>query len=175
LDFTVNFIFEKNNFFDEEILFKSFVYDENTFEPIRANASVVIWKEGKNPSLKIKTKKIKSKKNLLKIFSFKFLSLNFNIFLFNIEGKSVEVKTTETTVPSFFDIFVAEESGEDKLPEIIQQSEFIRDELLTNSLELYLNILEDNNCDENEEEECCDEEPKEKSKNKKISVKNFIL
>jgi len=61
LDFTVTFHFEKNDFFDQETLFKTFTYDETTFEPVKANASVVNWKEGKNPSLKIKTKKIKSK------------------------------------------------------------------------------------------------------------------
>jgi hypothetical protein len=61
LDFTVNFHFDKNDFFNEETLFKTYVYDETTFEPVRANASVVNWKEGKNPSLRIKTKKIKSK------------------------------------------------------------------------------------------------------------------
>lgn len=62
LDFTINFHFDKNDYFTEETLFKNYVYDETTFEPTRANASVINWKEGKNPSLRIKSKKIKSKK-----------------------------------------------------------------------------------------------------------------
>ena len=60
LDFTVTFHFEKNNFFDHETLFKNYVYDKSSFEPISATASVVTWKEGKNPSIKMITKKIKS-------------------------------------------------------------------------------------------------------------------
>lgn len=60
LDFTVNFHFEKNEFFENEILFKTFVYDTNTFEPISATASTINWNEGKNPGLKLKAKKKKS-------------------------------------------------------------------------------------------------------------------
>jgi nucleosome assembly protein 1-like 1 len=61
LDFTVKFHFEKNDYFEEETLFKTFFYDVTTFETNKANSTVVTWKEGKNPALKIKTKKIKSK------------------------------------------------------------------------------------------------------------------
>ena len=61
LDFTVKFHFEKNDYFEEETLFKTFCYDATTFECNKATSTVVTWKEGKNPALKIKTKKIKSK------------------------------------------------------------------------------------------------------------------
>ena len=54
LDFTVTFHFEKNEFFDHESLFKTYIYDKSTFEPISATASTITWKEGKNPSNKIK-------------------------------------------------------------------------------------------------------------------------
>ena len=63
LDFTVNFHFEQNDFFDNETLFKTFVYDSSTFEPVSANVSTINWKEGKNPGLKLKAKKKKSKFN----------------------------------------------------------------------------------------------------------------
>jgi hypothetical protein len=155
LDFTVNFHFDKNDYFSEETLFKTYVYDEKTFEPIKANASVVNWKEGKNPSLKIKMKKTKSINLIYFIL----------IILFKLEGKSVETVRSETVVPSFFDIFVAEESGEDKVAELVTQSEFIRDELLANSLELYLDIFQDAHGHENEEEEYEDEPKGKKSNN----------
>ena len=60
-DFTVTFHFGKNEFFDHETLYKTYVYDKSTFEPISANASTITWKEGKNPGIKIKAKKKKSK------------------------------------------------------------------------------------------------------------------
>lgn len=66
LDFTVYFHFEKNEFFDEEILSKSFEYDKSTYDPIKATATVPTWKEGKNPAIKIKAKKQKSKEKKIK-------------------------------------------------------------------------------------------------------------
>jgi len=151
LDFTVTFFFEKNDFFDHETLYKSYIYDKQTFEPISANASVITWKEGKNPSKKIKVKKVK-------------------------KGKSIETKKTETDVPSFFDIFVAEESNANGESDIPSQAEFIRDELLLNSMEMFLDIQEsdDYSMDDEEEEEDDDEEDddtKKKSKKKGDSKK----
>lgn len=46
-------------------------------------------------------------------------------------------------------MFLPDQSGEEKIPMLVEQSEFIRDELLANSLELYLGIH--NECFENEE------------------------
>lgn len=61
LDFTVNFHFEKNDYFNEEVLFKTFIYDETTYEPYKAIASNINWKSGKNPGKKETTKRLKSK------------------------------------------------------------------------------------------------------------------
>jgi len=62
LDFTINFYFETNPFFEHTHLYKTYLYDTTTYEPIKATSSTVNWNEGKNPSIKTKTKKIKSKK-----------------------------------------------------------------------------------------------------------------
>merc|ERR1711879_547767 len=116
-----------------------------TYEPMSATASVITWKEGKNPTIKIKAKKVK-------------------------KGKSVETKKTEVTVPSFFDIFVAEKSNESGMSEITQQAEFIRDELLLNSLEYFLDIYEsedDYEDDEDEEDEDDEDEDGKEKKGKK--------
>jgi len=65
LDYTVNFHFEANPYFDETLLTKSFVYDTTTYEPSHASSSTITWKDGKNPTIKTKTKKIKSNKKFL--------------------------------------------------------------------------------------------------------------
>lgn len=66
LDFTINFYFETNEFFDHQKLSKTYIYDPDMYCPVSANATEIEWKEGKNPTLKIKTKKIKS--NKIKIY-----------------------------------------------------------------------------------------------------------
>jgi hypothetical protein len=61
LDFTVNFHFQSNPFFEHTHLFKTYNYDTTTYEPEKATSSTITWNEGKNPGVKTKTKKIKSK------------------------------------------------------------------------------------------------------------------
>jgi len=145
LDFTVTFHFEKNEFFDHDTLYKTFIYDKVTFEPMSATSTTIAWKEGKNPAIKIKAKKKK-------------------------KGKTVETEKKEITVPSFFDLFVPEESNKDGTSEICQQAEFIRDDLLINQLEYYLDIYEsedDFEDDEDEEDEDDEEEEGNEKKSKK--------
>lgn len=152
LDFTVTFHFATNEFFEHATLYKSYVYDKQTFEPISATSSVITWNEGKNPSKKTKVKKIK-------------------------KGKSIETKKTETNVPSFFDMFVAEESNANGESDIPAQAEFIRDELLLNSMEMFLDIQEsedydmDDEDEEDEEDEDGEEGAAKKSKKKGDSKK----
>lgn len=86
----------------------------------------------------------------------------------------METKKTETDVPSFFDIFVAEESVESEVSDIPTQAEFLRDELLLNSLEYFLDIYESeefDDDDEEEEEDDSDDDDKKKSKKKGDSKK----
>lgn len=62
LDYSVDFIFDKNEFFEHEKLSLHFSYDEKKFEPTKQTGTNIVWSSSeKNPSLKIKTKKIKSK------------------------------------------------------------------------------------------------------------------
>jgi hypothetical protein len=74
------------------------------------------------------------------------------------KGKTVETEKKEVSVPSFFDIFAAEESNVDGLSDLPQQAEFIRDDLLCNSLEYFLDIYESDEYDDDEEEEEDDED-----------------
>ena len=62
LDYSIEFVFDKNEFFDHDKLTLQFSYDEKKFEPIKQTGTHIVWSSSeKNPSLKIKTKKIKSK------------------------------------------------------------------------------------------------------------------
>lgn len=139
LDFTINFHFEANPYFDNLILTKTYFYDKTTYEPNKATSSTISWKEGKNPAIKIKIKKVK-------------------------KGKSIETKKIEETVPSFFDIFVGEENNDDGTSDIVNQSEFFRDSLLSNSLEYFLDIIES---DEYDGSECCEEDGEDDEEHEK--------
>lgn len=62
LDYSLEFIFDKNEYFEHEKLLLQFIYDEKKFKCIKRIGTNIIWlSREKNPSLKIKTKKIKSK------------------------------------------------------------------------------------------------------------------
>lgn len=65
----------------------------------------------------------------------------------------MEVKKTETKVPSFFDIFVKHEEGEEVNGELVAQSEFFRDELIRTSLEFFLDIISENSYESDEDSE----------------------
>ena len=60
LDLTINLHFEANDYFEQTLLTKTYIYDSSTYEPTKACSTVPTWKEGKNPAIKSKTKKTKS-------------------------------------------------------------------------------------------------------------------
>lgn len=145
MNFAVEFEFKDNEYFTPNILRKEYFYQEDrTLE--KAASTKVEWKSAdKNPGKKTVTKKVK-------------------------KGKSIETKTTENDVDTFFDIFV-DEKGEDILQD---EPEFIREELLQDALEYYLDIHPSehfgaDDYDEDEEDED-DEAPKGKGK----KVKNAL-
>jgi len=75
LDYTVEFIFNENEFFKDEKLTLEYIYDEKKFEPIKKVGKILNWSnKEKNPTIDIKTKKIKSNLN---IFTLKTLMMIF--------------------------------------------------------------------------------------------------
>ena len=61
LDYIIDFIFDKNEFFNHDILTIKFVYDDKKYEPQKQTGTNIIWfSSEKNPLLKIKKKKKKS-------------------------------------------------------------------------------------------------------------------
>jgi len=95
-----------------------------------------------------------------------------------IEGKSIETRKIEEKVNSFFDVFEDKEIVGDEFNDIAGEAEFFRDELIPNSLELFLDIVDDESEGEMEEiEEGEDQEDelepvkavtKDKKKGKKV-------
>jgi nucleosome assembly protein 1-like 1 len=142
LDYEVEFHFEKNEFFSEDILKISFLYDPKQFEPIKLIGTKISWNgKEKNPAVAlIKTKtKVNKKKSSKK----------------NEEEKEKE-KIKEEIVPTFFDIFVDNEIEIDEFNNIALYAEFFRDEFIPNALENYMDIFikkVNESLDENEEEE----------------------
>ena len=135
LDFTMEFEFKANDSFSNTLLTKTFYHDSKTDEVEKTVGCAISWtSQEKNPRIAIKNKKVK-------------------------KGKKIEVKKTETIVPSFFDIF-AEETKEDTTD---NQGTFFKDDLLPNSLEYYLNIMDDDDeeFEDDEDEEDEDEEDEE--------------
>jgi hypothetical protein len=115
LDFTMEFEFRPNEYFTNILLTKTFHHDEKTDDVEKTVGSSISWtSQEKNPRISIKNKKVK-------------------------KGKKVEIKKTETLVPSFFDIF-ADQTKED-FP--TNEGAFFKDDMLPNSLEYYLNIMDD--------------------------------
>ncbi len=70
LDYSLEFIFNKNEYFEHEILTLQFDYDEKKFEPTKRIGTNIKWSNAdKNPTLKPKSKK------LYIVFFYLFISL----------------------------------------------------------------------------------------------------
>ena len=131
-NFTIEFVFEKNDYFDKEVLSKEFIYEKDSMDKGKETKGTEIeWKsDEKNPTKKIVVKVIKKK-------------------------KTRETVTKEKEVASFFDIFnVSKTFKKDRMGlDASEQADFFKNDFLPNCLEYYLNILEINYDEDPEEEE----------------------
>ncbi len=150
-NFRVEFEFNTNQWFDETVLSKTYFFKPNTDEIEKTETVKPTWKSKElNPTLKIVTKKIK-------------------------KGKTSHAKTTEKKVPSFFDLFDVEEPKEEaEMMDMTssQEAGFFKEEFFANSLEFYLDLLDDEDdfddeCDEDDESDDGEGEPEDKKKKKK--------
>jgi hypothetical protein len=146
LNFVMEFHFTPNEYFTNTLLTKTFFYNEETEDVEKTTGSSISWTtQDKNPRIKMKNKKVK-------------------------KGKKVETIKQEEFVPSFFDLF-ADQSKEDYPSE---EGNFFKDDLLPNSLEYYLNIMDEpmeglDDFEEGEDEE--DEDDEDEGKKKKTAAK----
>ena len=146
LNFTLEFEFSANEFFTQTVLTKTYFYDATSEEVEKTTGCQINWSsQEKNPRVEIKTKKVK-------------------------KGKSVETKKVEKIVPSFFDLF-ADTDKEDQMSS--EEAGFWKDDFFGNSLEYYLNIIDEADMfgagedEEDEEDEDEDEDDNKKSKKAK--------
>jgi hypothetical protein len=108
--FSIEFCFKDNDFFHNNILVNTYVYNESSKEFSRLIGTSISWKSlEKNPGIMIINKKIK-------------------------KGQKDELKTTEYLVNSFFDFFVSQKKEQLNL----EVANFIRYDLIPNSLFYYL-------------------------------------
>merc|ERR1712151_107363 len=117
LDFTVFFHFEKNDYFEPELLYRTYTYDPVSYEPVKSNSSTIQWKsKDLDPTVHFKSKKKVS------------------------EDDDGEVNE------SFFRYFIDEEGGDDHIFQHLRthQSEFVRDDLVAFSMELFLDFFNKN-------------------------------
>jgi len=144
LDFILEFEFSANEFFTETILTKTYIYDAKTEEIEKTIGTEISWtSKDKNPRIKISNKKTK-------------------------KGKKIEMKTTETSVPSFFDIFANE------IKEDVNQDEatFFKEDFFPNSMEYYLNLIEDEIDEDDDMDEIDEEDDDDDSDNGKDKKKS---
>ena len=118
-NFKLEFHFERNEFFYNEIISKEYDYKDFDDEELEnCFSSEIDWKdESLNPTKKITKKKIKRK------------------------GKSKETKIIKKDVPSFFHIFQKEKND---LNKDFIEANFFKNDFLPNVLEYYLDIMEIN-------------------------------
>lgn len=138
MNFFVEFEFKPNDYFTNTVLKKEYFYLEDRSVD-RAESTQVNWTSpDKNPAKKKVTKKVK-------------------------KGNKIETKLQENDVDSFFDLFKNEKG------EVIMQDEpeFIREELLQDALEYYLDIHPSEHFGEEDEDEEDEDDDDGKPKGKK--------
>ena len=125
--FRVEFTFEPNDYMEETKLTKTFYFlDQDKDSLDKSEGTEIHWNgDDKNPTKKL------TKKNRKK-------------------GRVKETVTVKKDIESFFNIFNTKDSDLDK--ELVE-AHFFRNDLLENMLEYYLNIMEINYDDKDEDEE----------------------
>ena len=122
--FKVEFIFEENEFLEENIIYKTYHFQENEKENIEKSEGCEIkWKsDDNNPTIKTVIKRNKKMKEFV--------------------TKSVK---------SFFNIF--DNNDKDNLGKELVEANFFRNDFFENMLEYYLNIMEINYKEEPDDED----------------------
>ena len=159
-NFSLEFFFEPNNYFTNEVLKREFILDED-YDIKEIKSDEINWKSDEvNPTIEIKQKKVKNKRT-----------------------KMVKTITKKESVPSFFSSFrhfekkegdnkeaKDDEEEDEEGEELTIEDEYdlalqFKEEIIPYAIEYYLGIAEDeDDLGEDEEEE--EEEEEEKPKNK---------
>ena len=170
-DFTVEFIFKENEYFEPNILTKTYKIDEKD-DLISIDASKITWKnEDKNPTIKMKKKSIKKGKKVIKKNVKVKVDSFFNFFK-SFEKKNEKKNNNKSNSSSDSDSD-SENSENEVIEDFEDEVSFFKEDFFKNQLEYYLNIMEINDENDKEEdegddesEEGSDEETKGKKKGK---------
>jgi nucleosome assembly protein 1-like 1 len=163
-NFSLEFFFEPNDYFTNEVLKRNFILDED-YDIKEITSDEINWKsDDKNPTIELKTKKVKNKRT-----------------------KQVKTITQKVKVPSFFSSFKHFEKKEgenkdeknddddedDEGEELTIEDEYdlalqFKEEIIPYAIEYYLGIADDEDDlgPEDEEEEEEEDEVEKQPKNK---------
>lgn len=141
-DFKVDFIFKENEFFTPEILSKTYLYDKDAI--LKSSVGTEInWKsDEKNPTSKKVRKKVK-------------------------KGKKYIYENRVEKVDSFFSFF----SQTKDMTFLGDETTFFKEDLFTNQLEYYLDIISKTKHENNSEEDDLDEDYGQKNEKKEEEKK----
>lgn len=164
-DFTLLFFFEKNDFFDHEVLKREFVLSEDC-EIKEMTSTEIAWKSDEvNPTIEIKKKKLKNKKTKeIKTITKKESVLSFFTSFKNMAKKPEDDKKKDN-----------EDEDEDEEKEATIEEEYdialqFKEEIIPFAIEYYLGIADNEDYDDEEEEE--DEEDESEEEDVKPVSKN---
>ncbi|CAD8099330.1 unnamed protein product [Paramecium sonneborni] len=142
-DFKLRFEFNPNQYFENKVLEKEFIYNNEESElPYKCNGTKIIWKEGKNVTKAIKKKKQRNKKT-----------------------NQTRIIETEVKLKSFFKFFDDIPPAQTDKEEILKEEqigadleigEAIIEEIIPQSLTYYLDLKDDE--DELDEEDDQDDQ-----------------
>ena len=162
-NFSLEFFFEPNDYFTNEVLKRNFILDED-YDIKEITSDEINWKsDDKNPTIELKQKKVKNKRT-----------------------KQVKTITQRVKVPSFFSSFKHfekkegenkddknEEDEDDEGEELTIEDEYdlalqFKEEIIPYAIEYYLGIADDEDDlgAEDEEEEVEEDEVEKQPKNK---------
>ncbi|CAD8098726.1 unnamed protein product [Paramecium sonneborni] len=144
-DFKLRFEFNPNQYFDNKVLEKEFIYNnEESKLPYKCNGTKINWKEGKNVTKTIKKKKQRNKKT-----------------------NQTRIIETEVKLKSFFkffdDIAPAQTDEEEiiieeKIEADLEIGEAIIEEIIPQSLAYYLDLKDDEDEFDDEDDDNDDDE-----------------
>lgn len=139
---SIEFVFEDNEYLDGNVLMKEFICDKDDVDKVIATrASELKWKDDeKNPTKKVVKKVVKKKKMQKTITKEKKVKSFFDFFrtIEKVEDKEKEKKNEKKDNDSD-DSENEEDTTDIKSPS--NEANFIRNDLIPNCLEYFLNIM----------------------------------
>jgi nucleosome assembly protein 1-like 1 len=159
-NFSLQFHFDINEFFEHDILEKTFFINPITMIISKIVSTTIQWKnEDLNPTIEKKKKKLKKKNEIKTITKIEEIASFFNFFM-NYEYDENKIKNTKKNEEDM-DEDDEEEEEEDMLEVMEDEYDlglFLKDDFIPFALEYYLGINPEEAEDDGEDEELDDEE-----------------